>query len=111
MGIGTGQSANTVENSTNPWGLHAPLVWGNLAEFAWGGPMDAQRFGGQFYSAYTPYANYAFGIYTGAAGLSLSQALNGANTVAGFAQYKGSKFARSQIYPNMRQSKLTNITN
>ena len=32
-------------------------------------------------------------IYTGAAGLSLSQALNGANTVAGFAQYKGSKFA------------------
>lgn len=23
--------------------------------------MDAQRFDGQFYSAYTPYANYAFG--------------------------------------------------
>src|ERR1700733_1146511 len=88
------------------------MVSGNLVEFALGGLMDAQRFDGQFYLDYTPYANYAFGIYTGGAGLSLSQAPNGANTVAGFAHYNG-RFARRSTRtccsPMSRTSRMSAI--
>jgi len=54
-----------------------------LASFHRGGSLDAQASGGS-----TPYANYVYGVYAGSAGMSLSQALQGANLYASiFASY------------------------
>jgi RHS repeat-associated protein len=83
-----------------------------LAAFAPGGPLDAQRFDGQTNMAWVAYANYAFGIYTAAAGVPLDTALTGANVVAGFAGYSGS-FPRGGYtnYPNLLNSNYNNIVN
>jgi hypothetical protein len=107
---GAGELANSMQNSPNPMGLSPPIVPVNLAEFAPGAPMDAQRVGGGFNLAYTSYANYSFGIYTAAAGLTLQQALAGANSVAGFATYNPNFVRAAPPYSSMLQSNLVNVT-
>jgi hypothetical protein len=75
--------------------------------------LDAQRLQGpwgRFESNYTAYANYGFGIYSAAHGLSITTALSGANAVATVASYPPS-LARggNQDYPKILTSNLSNI--
>jgi hypothetical protein len=76
------------------------------------GPLDAQRFNGQWFGQYAAYANYAYGIYTAAAGLSLPEALAGANAAAWNANYNPD-YPRGVYsdYPNLLNSNYTNIVN
>jgi hypothetical protein len=92
-------------------GEPAPIADGSLLLFGPGGPYDAQHAGGQpFNIAYTPYANYAFGIYAAASGLSLTTALGGANLVASQASYSP-LLPRGGIaaYPSLLDANYVNI--
>jgi hypothetical protein len=77
-----------------------------LAQFARGGALDAQAFGGS-----TAYANYVFGVYMGASGATLSQTLDAANDyAAGFSSYP-SNTQMDLNYPNTPAANIANITN
>jgi hypothetical protein len=108
----SGQLAATMDDASVANGEAALGVGVNLLEFAPSGRLDAQRFDGQFFGQFTAYSNYAFGIYTAAAGLTLDQALAGANAVAGFATYPP-QFDRGGYtgYPNLLNSNYVNIVN
>jgi hypothetical protein len=108
----SGELASAMDDSSVSNGEAGLSVPAGLAEFYPGGPLDAQRFNGQFFGQFTAYSNYAFGIYTSAAGLSLDDALAGANAVAGLANYPPN-FPRggNSNYPNLLNSNYTNIVN
>ncbi|MGC2214120.1 MAG: RHS repeat-associated core domain-containing protein [Silvibacterium sp.] len=72
-----------------------------LASFHRGGSLDAQASGGS-----TSYANYVYGVYAGAAGMSLSQALQGADLYAAiFASYG----PNVPLDPNYTSTPATNV--
>ena len=76
-----------------------------LASFHRGGSLDAQASGGS-----TRYANYVFGVYASAAGMSLSQALQGANLYASiFASY-GSNVPLDPNYTSTPAANVAIIT-
>jgi hypothetical protein len=108
----SGELASAMDDSSVSNGGAGLSVPAGLAEFYPGGPLDAQRFNGQFFGQFTAYANFAFGIYAAAAGLTLDDALGGANTVAGLASYNPI-FPRGGYtgYPNLLNSNYNNIVN
>ena len=75
-----GEMARELQNNSyDPDGntSNAGLMYnaGQMLEFHRGGNLDAQHYG-----ASPPYGNYAFGVYTAAAGIPLSGTLDLANT-------------------------------
>jgi hypothetical protein len=76
-----------------------------LFSFHAGGSLDAQAQGGS-----TNHANYAFGVYTAAAGFSLNGALSGANFYASFpGQYDDRD--PSSFDANFTSTPTTNVVN
>jgi RHS repeat-associated protein len=77
----------------------------NLLDFRKGAMMDAQAYGGS-----PAYANYVFGVYMAAAGYSLSNTLNAANTY-GFlrAKYPPS-MPMDPVYKSIPAANVINIT-
>lgn len=87
----------------------ADQVFSNLAqalEFHRGGTLDAQvRYGGS-----TAYANYAYGVYFGAAGFSLPDMLALANTYGACCSRYPKKIQMDTKYPSIPASNVKNIT-
>ncbi|MGA3171954.1 MAG: RHS repeat-associated core domain-containing protein [Chthoniobacteraceae bacterium] len=105
-----GQQANNMMNSFDPYGMSSAAGelynMAELAQFARGGALDAQAFGGS-----TAYANYVFGVYMGASGATLSQTLDAANDyAAGFSSYP-SNTQMDLNYPNTPAANIANMTN
>ncbi len=111
-----GQMAFSLSNSLDPYGIGmaagAVLTADDLYGFRGGGPLDAQMISGTFNNQYTAYANFAFGVYTAAAGLTMDQALAGANWYASSrSNYVNSGYVFSSTYTNLPQQNVDNITN
>jgi RHS repeat-associated protein len=77
----------------------------SLFEFRRGGFLDAQKYGGS-----PAYANYVFGVYTCAAGFSLSQALNFANTYGYLRSQYPPKAAMDPNHKSIPAANVANIT-
>jgi len=78
----------------------------NLASFHRGGSLDAQI----LYGGSQAYANYTYGVYLNATGLSLSTALAGANAYAAlFSSYPNLK--PSDFDPNYPSTPAVNVAN
>ena len=80
----------------------------NLVNMRDGGSLDAQRIGGTFNPQFTAYANYAYGVYTSAAGMPLDSALEGANLHGSFTTENGKGLAP---YTDILPANVANITN
>ena len=103
-----GGIAGDLSNSFDPYGMSgaagAFLTTSNLYDFRRGGRLDAQvRYAGS-----TAYANYAFGVSASAAGLTLAQALSGANDYAG---QRSSYAPGTQYDPNYPKVPAVNVKN
>jgi hypothetical protein len=103
-----GQIAGGLSNAYDPYGVSSAaggaLTAANLYDFRRGGPLDAQV----RYKGSTPYANYVFGVYAAAAGISLAQALTGANDYAA----RNSRYPADKKYDeDYRATPATNVQN
>jgi len=106
-----GEFANQLLTAPDPEGNSAAAgtiynIW-ELAQFRRGGALDAQvRYGGS-----PAYANYAFGVYTGAAGFSLPDALGIANLYGQLRSHYPATTVMDQNYPSIPAANVVNITN
>lgn len=80
-------------------------VIGDLLAFHRGGILDAQAFGGS-----TPYGNYVFGVYMAATGVSLQNALRGANFYGSLFSHYSPLRAMDQDYPGLPAQNVADIT-
>ncbi len=106
-----GEFANQLLTAPDPEGNSAAAgtiynIW-ELAQFRRGGPLDAQvRYGGS-----PAYANYAFGVYTGAAGFSLPDALGIANLYGQLRSHYPATTVMDRNYPSIPSANVANISN
>lgn len=105
-----GQLAGGMTNSYDPYGMAGAagtfLALSNLYDFRRGGRLDAQvRYGGS-----PAYANYVYGVYTSAAGLTLAQALGGAQAYAAARSHYPTVTQFDPNYPSVPAANVKNIT-
>jgi hypothetical protein len=91
-------------------GLFAPVGIMNLYQFRSGGALDAQYQGGIENYAYTAYANYAYGVYLAAAGLTLDEALTAAGAYGGGRYGPDGPSSPDPNYPSLPMANVQNIT-
>jgi uncharacterized protein RhaS with RHS repeats len=99
-----GQVAGISATILPPIGLEISLI--ETYQFHRGGLLDAQV----LYGGSPAYANYVYGVYFGAAGLSLSQTLWFANAYGALRSSYPSSVQMSPDYPSIPASNVTNIT-
>jgi RHS repeat-associated protein len=98
-----GQSAAFLNSGINASGFFINLA--NLANFAGPGSLNAQNYGSS-----PAYANYVYGVYLSASGMSLSTALTGANLYGQFfSNYAGKNLTMDATYTNIPAANVANI--
>ena len=87
----------------------------DTASKGWTGFLNSQPLNSGTVQQNAAYGNYVFGVYMQAAGLTLSQALSGANAFAAYRHIENpGQYAGQQMdpnYPSLPVQNVTNVTN
>lgn len=87
----------------------------DIASHGWTGFLNSQPLNSGTVQQNAAYGNYVFGVYMQTAGLTLSQALSGANAFAAYRKRSNpNQYAGQQMdpnYPSLPVQNVANITN